>query len=58
MPPKPVFKNMSSNYHIGGKHNLDIMSYNTVLMMQYNESLINTLDCYKSQSKVIDEDNK
>jgi len=59
-PDKPTFKQMSTVNHIGGMKNLNILTDNLYKTMEYNERLINTLNCYKSQSesKVIDEDKK
>lgn len=58
VPPKPLFKNLSTQYHVGSQRNLDILTNNLYQSMEYNERLINTLECYKTQSKVIDEDKK
>lgn len=59
-PDKPTFKQMSGVNHIGSMKNLNILTDNLYKTMQYNERLINTLNCYQSQSesKVIDEDKK
>lgn len=54
VPSKPLFKNMSTQYHIGGQKNLDILINNLYQSMEYNERLINSLKCYQNQSKPVE----
>jgi hypothetical protein len=50
-PEKPVYGLFNSELHMGHLGNLEMMKENLENSLRYNDSLENTLDCYKKQAE-------
>ena len=50
-PPVPVYGEFNNELHAGHLGNLEMMKENLESSLRYNDSLENTLDCYKKQAE-------
>lgn len=56
-PAKPVYGEFSEEIHVGHLGNLEMMRENLEKALKYNDSLENTIDCYKKQTENGNESN-
>lgn len=55
-PDVPNYVELDSESHLGSAYNINILIGNALKMKSYNNSLLNSIECYEKQSKEYNND--